>query len=580
MTSRWGPTLVCLAVALVSAPRAAHAWTEADVVSARAHVVVRPDATALVSLVVTVHVRGGWLEGLELADLDPGLTLDESKPPWAVSLDEPDVSASAVDAAARTGIGGRKWAPSVRVRQDGATGPASTTIQLGFPRRDAPTRGRIEVGLVYRADLDVEPVDDGLLRATWTLPSFRSGLDEVDIAVSAPPGTVLADADAGGEVGSGHVLLEREGVSVHLFHRVHLPRTVAWSVSVDVPEDAMAESLRSGGPVASRKADDARVTPERPADDPFFALLAVLAVLVVLGRDRAQAHCERRGSRARPLVPGGTVVASLLAGAVVVVAVLADGLSSSVGLGALGALSILALQRPARAPSGPPRLTTFRPATRSDRRAARRARLLERLGAELLFDATTPLGLLCVTGVVLAALVLAAVGAGAAPRALAAVALLALPFVSGTRHAIPPSSAAKLARAERIARALSTSRPCALGLALRVDRAGTTLDARITIHPADAPDGLERLEIALDAREDLGVCSLVPRLLVVTRADSAADLTLANLATPDESIARRRGRVLDADRLDAVLDALAGGVAEASEPAPFTEVAPATDRAA
>ena len=47
------------------------AWTEAAVRSVQAEIDLSPDATAEVSLRARVRVHGGWLEGLEIAGLDP-----------------------------------------------------------------------------------------------------------------------------------------------------------------------------------------------------------------------------------------------------------------------------------------------------------------------------------------------------------------------------------------------------------------------------------------------------------------------------------------------------------------------------
>src|SRR5688500_8249262 len=104
-----------IALLVVSLPLPARAWTEANVTRASAVVRIAADATAHVQLSCTVQIHGGWLEGLEIADLDPDLVLDPEHPPWVR------------DAA------GAELSPRIAVAPGGR-------VQIVFRRRDAPRR--------------------------------------------------------------------------------------------------------------------------------------------------------------------------------------------------------------------------------------------------------------------------------------------------------------------------------------------------------------------------------------------------------------------------------------------------------
>ena len=54
----------------------ARAWTTAQIESAHARVEVDAEAVAEVTVLLQLQVRGGWLEGLELAGFDPDLQLN------------------------------------------------------------------------------------------------------------------------------------------------------------------------------------------------------------------------------------------------------------------------------------------------------------------------------------------------------------------------------------------------------------------------------------------------------------------------------------------------------------------------
>jgi hypothetical protein len=96
--------------------------------SAHARVEVQASGEVKVHMRLAVHVQGGWLEGLDIAGLDPELTLDPAQQIVLVSAD------------------GQQFFPAVDASQPG-------TIGLAFRRRDAPRRGEYALELAYRAVL-------------------------------------------------------------------------------------------------------------------------------------------------------------------------------------------------------------------------------------------------------------------------------------------------------------------------------------------------------------------------------------------------------------------------------------------
>src|SRR5688500_11613846 len=96
------------AFVLVSAfAPSARAWTSAAVRSVEAQVALAPDGSADVTLIAVVAVQGGWLEGLEIAGLDPDLALVDP-PAWAIDA------------------GGDRYAPRVEVLSGGR-------VSIAFP---------------------------------------------------------------------------------------------------------------------------------------------------------------------------------------------------------------------------------------------------------------------------------------------------------------------------------------------------------------------------------------------------------------------------------------------------------------
>lgn len=510
-----------MAALAVFAPSArASAWTDAAVQSARATVDVGPDGRAIVALELRVGVHGGWLEGLEVAGLDPDLELDPDKPAWGVAED------------------GTKLAPIARAREPGV-------VSLSFDRARAPRRGTHTVGIVFTTSLAhraTEPTADGRIRVRWTLPAWRSGLDDVAIDVLAP---ARAEAVALGEESIEHTKVEAGERVLLSWRRAHLPRTVAWTVELDVPEGAMDESLRRAASTLRRKQPMAiRPTGERWLAPLVAILLALLALAKVVAWSRA---CEEVRVRPAPLLPLSARARALaIAGAAAGGAYLLP-IDPWASLALLAAVPIAALERTPREAAAP-RLGGFRPATIHDRRAARRTSVRARLSLRALFDATEPLGLaalaLFVAGSTLAFEHVRGIGWMTTPLH---VALLIAPlFLTGTRRQLPLHPARRLRKAARVASRLRANgeTPLAISLVVHADTDGVLQDARVRAVLAEAPRGLLRLDLAIADRPDDGGFASELTLVALARSGSPADEALARLAAdlPDVVKDVRGGR--------------------------------------
>ncbi|HJK89766.1 MAG TPA: hypothetical protein RMH26_03430, partial [Polyangiaceae bacterium LLY-WYZ-15_(1-7)] len=216
----WAPSLALGLAAWLAAglgaPGRAHAWTDAQVRTVKAEVRVDAAARAEVQLAVEVRVRGGWLEGLEVAGLDPELALDEESLRFV-------------------SVQGERFRPRVRVREGGR-------VQLRFERREAPRRGTYEVRFRYRSDLApmARPTEDGeRVRVEWTLPGWEAGLDGVELTLDVPGDAAFPPEDDA--LATIHRSRETgEGRSRLSWRRAHLPRTLPWTVAAEVPAEAMA----------------------------------------------------------------------------------------------------------------------------------------------------------------------------------------------------------------------------------------------------------------------------------------------------------------------------------------------------
>jgi hypothetical protein len=481
------------------APARALAWTDADVTRVVAHVDVDEDEL-LVSLLLRVQIHGGWLEGLEVADLEPDLALASEKPPWAVDAEDPS----------------RKY----RVRASVSDGGR---VQISFDRRDSPRRGTLLLGLVYRTALGrhiVHPGGDDRAHVRYTLPGFRAGLDAVQIAIAAPAGATAAEAGSGGLSLVTHEALEREGVTVHVYERAHLPRTVPWTVEVVLPDDAVGASV-----------DRPIVRPAKPSAPSLapraesFGLGLVLALLALGSRHAFAVRAKERSARARPLVFGPLPLAITVAGALALLP-LALALPIEVELVRLAFLAGLSLERLPEIAKAPARLGRFRAVTEDDLDLAARSRRRARLAGPLLLDATTPLGAAVLLSFVLALWL--SVDAFEPLARVAASALFALPFATATRHALPLSPLEKLGRLRAVADAGGGAfSGVRFELVVHEDGSFAIDDARLRALDERFSDGVVRFDLALGSCPSPGGFEPRTALVVVTRAGSPAELEVA-----------------------------------------------------
>lgn len=549
--------LLFLAAVLPLGARKAHAWTEARVTTAAATLTVDGAGAADVDLELGVSIDAGWLEGLEIAGLDPDLVLDPAFSVLFVSEE------------------GERFTPEMRPLGDGR-------VLLAFARRDAPRRGRYRTRLRYHTELggrSTTPTGQGTVRFEWTLPGWQSGLDGVSIQIVAPPGATLPPEETSAQSTiRSDVRTSADGTLLTL-RRAHLPRTLPWVVAFEVPEAAVAPALRGPRAHAALPPPQAAPKPHEPDLPRSTELLVALFALAGIGKRLAYERALRlRGAAPRPLVPIGSA-----AHALVVLAAAA----SAVWLGRRGlelfplplfGILLLSLQRPVGQATAP-RLGGFRPVRREHLTRARRARVVDQLAPLRWLDASHPLGLV-ITALCVAAL-LATSNSGEGQLSFTPVHGAALFFalmLTTPASRLPSTPELRLAAlvrlAERLRVPLAKGAPAmALRLLVHEDSEGRAQDARLRVCTERRPDGLLRLDIIRLDRDGLGGHRGGHALLVVTRAGTAAERLLAG-ALPRLPVQRapagRRARIgsitTDLEQLLAALataDSAARGVQSA-----------------
>ncbi len=542
------PAIVCLLVLSgFEAPSRARAWTEAQVQSAQARVEIQPSGEVKVHMRLAVHVHGGWLEGLDVAGLDPELTLEPGQVIELVSSE------------------GQHFFPTVDAGQPG-------TIGLTFRRRDAPRRGDYSLELAYRAVLApgaVQALEGDRSRYEWILPGWRSGLDDVRVEVVAP---ASAELDEELRVGESMVTREREtlpdGRVLFRFVRAHLPRTVPFQVAFTLPNALVPPELRAASEVAPLSPMSWTASPNRRLD-PVFAVLCFFLALIGV----AKLALHRRTALALGVTPRGLLPlpAAVRAVAIVVLSCVSAWLyhlRTDLGLLGMSTVLLFVLER-APQPSSPPRLGAYAPAGPRERLWAGARARLGRYGVERWLDASTVPGLVTLLGVVL---VLVAVDRMAplprqTPPGYATILHALVPFVglmlSTTRAQLPATVAEKLCDLVALARTFPlsvASVPTALQLVLHRDSAGRGQDARLRIVTGHRVTGLVRLDVAIADYRRMGRYVREPVVLVVTREDSDAEARVA-MALADHPFRTapggRRARTLPLHRLGVVVDAVA-----------------------
>lgn len=552
---------------LAIAPKPARAWTETQVQSARVHVDLDRDARAVVALELDVKVRGGWLEGLEVAGLDPDLELSEEKPPWVVSTE------------------GTKFRPDVRARNG--------RVQLRFDDRPSPRRGRYHVGLVYTTKLAhraTRPLESGDVRVTWTLPGWRTGLDAVRVSVTAPAGAEFSDEQGSAvertrRAAGGRVLLESR--------RAHLPRTVAWPIAIDVPAAAMAAELGTDQlPAPTVKPRDAgpakheAIAPRERAEGNrgWVVLTCLLAALALARRTLFVAACRRCRVPSEPalrLPEVGRVLAILSAAAAAWTfgaqsashpwwtdgTLAVGGIDPMAWLGAhrasewlahalLVVIPLLAWERTPRSAS-PPRLGQWRHASDAMVEQAARAWRRRWLSPLMFFDLRSPAGWLTMGAV----LVLVRAGAGGTTLTTVWALVLSAPLMlAGTPRQLPRTVLERLgalvAAAPTVTERWRSGSPPELVPVVHVAGDGRWQDARLRVEGVRWLPGLVRCDAALADRAS--AMELTPELamIVVTRPGSPAERAM-QLAAPDVAVreapgGRSQARVLSPSRISPI----------------------------
>lgn len=458
----WPILLAALGLPL---PQVAHAWTDSRVETVRADVHLHPDASANIDLAVHVRVRGGWLEGLEIAGLDP-------------NLQDPSVEFRSEN--------GERFRPTLTQREG--------RIYLRFQRRSSPRRGRYIATLHYRSDLaaGAQPSDDRV-RVSWTLPGWQAGLDGVEIAIHAPIGSRFP------EVSDHLATIERttetqDGKQVLRWRRAHLPRTLPWTVAVDAPREALegfteAQRLARGPAQPPARAVALHVVRGAFGPPVGAVLVGLFAWLAVFFFRRA---AQLRRATPRPWIPLPFALRTILITLLTTVAATLAYLGSSwICIGLLTLVILLAGQR--RAERRAPGLGRWRPVTQADLAAARRPTKRALPWA----DGTTAVGsLVWLTGAVVLAGVHGA-DVESSPFTAWLWAMLPLPLWCATRHRLPLAPEARLAAVVRLASQLRAPVSPAIALTLHEGADGQWHDARIRLITVTRPPGLLRLDIAL-----------------------------------------------------------------------------------
>lgn len=510
-----GAACVWLAVA-----GSARAWTETDVQTARAEVDIGSDGRAQVVLELEVRVRRGWLEGLEVAGLDPDLQLDPERPAWWLQVDE-----------AEDGAPPASFEPELKVRNDGR-------VYFDFPRRKAPRRGTYRAGFAYETRLQPEPLAGDRIRLGWTLPPWRSGLDDVTVVVRAPAGARPAIEPPDEPSAVRATRSEEGGRTTIQFRRAHLPRTVAWTVGVTVPSEAVDLALRPE-PSAAPPLPTSSAPPPPGTGGPLpWLFAAALALLVAAKLWLYGRACRETRVRPRPLIPLPTWLRVALSATAALVAAATWTHLPAAALALVGTVPLLTFERLPRAPA-PPRLGVLRRVRRQDLRLAHRRTWRHRW----------------------------------------------LAFATGARL-LPTPAAVRLRRLERLARELRFELDCAVPMALELavheDQAGQWQDARLSCVLPRPPSGLLRLHVSVADRPEAGRLTCEPVLVVVTRKATMADALLDGLPDWDERIEAPGGRVARVARLGPshgkalmriARTLTAGSVAEPADPLNVSAVA-------
>ncbi|MAQ14817.1 MAG: hypothetical protein CMN30_08475 [Sandaracinus sp.] len=521
------------ALAVVGTATPAAAWTDAQVHGAEATVTMEPSGRAEVELTLLLRVRGGWLEGLEVAGLERDAALVGDVRMFSI----PD-----------EGEAPEPFHPRASVREP-RRADDDGRIQLSFHRRESPRRGRYRIVVRYATDLGSRliPSEDAGWKGEWTLPAWRSGLDGVAIRLVLPEGARFdPDAPPG-------ALVERRreptaGATILTWERAHLPRTTDWQLRFELPAGALDPELADrlqGEREASGDVPEAPVAAASPTDEvplapgadpwrlPSWLLLAVALGMLITGELFAF-EAQRRRARTRPLIGLPRVVRAVALGALPFVD-FALPLPTAARFGLLATLVALGWHRsaePAAPKPGRWRLQRSDEALPGSTFAPRVAALL---GAGLLVGGVVALG-------------------DPLEPAWATLALVAPLLHAGARR-LPPSlgERRKLLLELGAAVRVPLEAPAGMALVVHEDDAGLG-DVRIRWSPARPRPGIHRLDLVITDERGPGGLLRKARLLLVTDHDSVVERHLGRLGVQAEAGPSRLpgGRVLRLFRVAAI----------------------------
>lgn len=480
---------------------------------ADAELVVDGEGRAKVLLTLLVHVRGGWLERLDLPGLDEDMSIDPAEGAYLLSPD-----------------GGRVLA---------TVSTKGGVLRLRFDKRDAPRRGEHRIVIAYETAL-MGRASETLgerIRLRYGLPGWEAGLTRAELRFVLPSGsTAVEDSAVAQEV--SHT--RQHGRDVVRFTRVHLPRSTPWSVAVDVPAAALGRAQH----VASQRKELRAVRPVTTGVYLAAGLFLFAWFARALSRRAARSESYRPAPWGRRDVRWGVRVVAIA------VAMFSWPFSTAVSLIALTLLALSFVDR--YDPGDAPPFGLFAPLGRADLARARRERWLVRLGFAPALDLAsgTVLGALA-CGVALLSRVEGAFAAQGDPWGLGVLCAL-VPLATSSRLRRPRSVLAQLAVLERTAARLVTV-GSALRLVWHVPERGAPREPRLRVLPFARYPGLLRVELAVDTRRYAP--PLV--LMVVAEAGSAVDgwLQSAGLARARELSAGGR-RVLHLLPVDDVAETL------------------------
>lgn len=490
------PLLLLPLLTWLAAPAPARAWTHTTVEGTRAHLELSDSGAMRVTLMVDLRIRGGWLSRFDLEGLDPDLTLDPDKPVWLVSAE------------------GEKYAPSAEAKNDGH-------VVVSFSgRKVAPWRGNYTLGLRYQTHAPLQtatPTGEDLLRVRWAMPAWPTSLQDVSIELNAPGGTEAVPDPAGAHAVSVQQLHGGRR-SLLRWNRLSLPRTVAWSVAVDLPARAIGAE-----PEAAALPTLHSVAPQATADDLPLLLSLCLLCLSLLKWLSVSMQARAAGLRAVALVP---VPGRILRGLLLLVLCAGGGIvmrgQPAVGLSMQALGVVLALHRRLRRAATLPART--RPATDHDLGRARRAPFLRHLSGHAWLDATTLLGAAALGSLWTLLLSLGPNGHTGSPALYAL--LLATPlWLTSTRRHAPPDADACLRLLDAARRSIAAHpdlSDVACRTTLRIDGRGRPLGAQLDITLPDAAPGLHAMQLVVAEVDWLDTTVAQPCFRVVAPDDSPA----------------------------------------------------------